>query len=55
MSPLDDTREHPLGRWSEGGTHFEFDPYKVAKETGYAAAEVETLGVLYCISHPQKS
>lgn len=48
------TREHPLGRWSEDGTRFEFDPDKVAKETGYTAGEVDALGILYCIAHPLK-
>lgn len=27
---IDYTREHPLGRWTKDGAHFEFDPRKVA-------------------------
>ena len=52
--PLNYTREHPLGRWSEDGSHFEFDPDKVANETGYTTSRVQGLGILYCIAHPLK-
>ena len=51
---VDYTREHPLGRWSEDGAHFEFDLDKVANETGHATRDVRTLGILYCIAHPLK-
>jgi hypothetical protein len=48
------TREHPLGRWSEDGTRFEFNREKVAKRTGYSVEEVDALGIVYCIVHPLK-
>jgi hypothetical protein len=48
------TREHPLGHWTEDGTHFEFEYSKVASETGYTAEEVHALGILYCIAYPRK-
>jgi hypothetical protein len=46
------THEHPLGRWSEDGTRFEFNREKVAKRTGYSVEEVDALGIVYCIVHP---
>ncbi len=48
------TREHPLGRWSEDGARFEFDPEKVANATGYTTEEVDALGIFYCMAHPLK-
>jgi hypothetical protein len=40
--------ETPWGRFSEDGSHFEFDYEKLAEETGYSADELRSLGVLYC-------
>ena len=44
----------PWGRFSEDGSHFEFDYDKLAEETGYSEAELRSLGVLYCYHHSRE-
>jgi hypothetical protein len=46
--------ETPWGRFSEDGSHFEFDYDKLAEETGYSEAELRSLGVLYCYHHARE-
>jgi hypothetical protein len=46
--------ETPWGRFTEDGSHFEFDYQKLAAETGYSAEELRSLGVPYCYRHPRE-
>jgi hypothetical protein len=46
--------ETPWGRFSEDGSHFEFDYDKLAEETGYSEDELRSLGVLYCYHHARQ-
>lgn len=46
--------ETPWGRFTEDGSHFEFDYQKLAAQTGYDADELRSLGVPYCYRHPRQ-
>jgi hypothetical protein len=43
--------ESPRGRFTEDGSHFEFDYDRLAAEMGYSIEE--SLGALYCYRHPR--
>jgi hypothetical protein len=43
--------ETPWGRFTEDGSHFEFDYDKLAAETGYSIEELQSLGAFYCYRH----
>lgn len=45
--------ETPWGRFSEDGSHFEFDYHRLARETGYSVDELRSLGVFHCYHHPR--
>jgi hypothetical protein len=46
--------ETPWGRFSDDGSHFEFDYQKVANQTGYSVDELHALGVIHCYHHPRQ-
>jgi hypothetical protein len=46
--------ETPWGRFTEDGSHFEFDYDKLSAQTGYGIDELRSLGVLYCYHHPRR-
>ncbi len=45
--------ETPWGRFTEDGSHFEFDYDKLTAETGYSIEELQSFGALYCYRHPR--
>ncbi len=45
--------ETPWGRFTEDGSHFEFDYDKLSAETGYSLEELQSLGTVYCYRHPR--
>jgi len=44
-----DIHQSSLGRWTDDGSRFEYDPAKVAEHAGYTVDEVKLYGVVYCL------
>jgi hypothetical protein len=45
--------ETPWGRFTEDGSHFEFDSDKLTAENGYSIEELQSFDALYCYRHPR--